>query len=104
MDPLANKLGRFKSTTKLYKSIQGTSLTDCGRELYAHMNKSPSPFCDDCIVPLTVHPIHLQCPTYEHQRRQMGNNLTMKNIFEKYCEFCGPLYRFVKFINILYDI
>ena len=76
------------------------------------MNSSLAPFYGDCMVPLTVHHILLECliypfesrsvllqvllecPTYEHQIRRMGNNSTMKSIFEKYSEFCGPLYRF----------
>ena len=63
------------------------------------MNDSPAPFCEDCIVPLTVHHTLLECPTCEHQRRRMGINLTMKSIFENYGEFGGPLYRFMKSIT-----
>ena len=32
------------------------------------MEQRPAPFCDDCIVPLTVRHILVECPTYNDMR------------------------------------
>ena len=38
------------------------------------MNRSPQPFCDDCLVPLTVRHIIIECPSYIHERGKYFSN------------------------------
>ena len=39
------------------------------------MEQRPPPFCDDCIVPLTVRHILAECPTYNGMRRAHFPNI-----------------------------
>ena len=39
------------------------------------MEQRPAPFCDDCIVPLTVRHILAECPTYNDMRRTHFSNI-----------------------------
>ena len=31
----------------------------------------PQPYCDDCLVPLTMKPIMVKCPSYQGERRRL---------------------------------
>ena len=71
------------------------------------MNNGPIPYCDDCIVPLTVRHILLECPSYGQQRQLFGfpGPPTLSDIFED-CNIGinGPLHGYINGIGIWRDI
>ena len=56
---------RKKETTLCRLRIGHTRLT------HGHlMSRDPQPFCDDCLVPLTVRHILVECPSLGYERSQ----------------------------------
>lgn len=71
-----------------------------------YMSGSPQPFCEDCIVPLTIKHIMVECPNYNQERVIFGNvNLTMARVFEsRNCDVNGILFNFLRNIDITNEI
>lgn len=65
------------------------------------------PYCMDCIVPLTVRHILLECPSYQQYRELYGfpgPPMTLPAIFRgPFSDYGGPLYSFIQAIDI-YDL
>ena len=59
------------------------------------------PFCDDCIVLLTIKHILTECPNFNNERLTYFNtiNLTMKFVLDN--TYNGTLYKFAKSVNLL---
>jgi hypothetical protein len=62
------------------------------------MDRSYQPYCDDCLVPLTIKHLLIECPSLIHERIRYFNtaNPTMKTILEgPLCSNAGPLHSFL---------
>ena len=70
------------------------------------MTNNVPPYCEDCLVVLTVKHILIECPSYSDDReRYLGTNTSLKDVLVgPLCAHGGPLYQFLRAINILYDI
>ena len=74
------------------------------------MSRNPPPFCEDCIVPLTVRHILVECPSLEEHRLKFfsscrdrgGNFLLEKMIGENFNEI--NLFGFIEEIGLLAKI
>ena len=69
------------------------------------MSGDPLPYCEDCIVPLTVRHILLECPSYEQHRQLFGfpGPPTMRAMFASdNCGVNGPLYTFLHQIALFH--
>lgn len=69
------------------------------------LKRDEMPYCDDCIVPLSIKHLLVECPTYTGERNALfgGHINTMTQIFNpQNLKIFGPLYRFLHQINI-YD-
>lgn len=58
------------------------------------------PYCEDCIVPLTVKHILIQCPTFNNESSIFYNNINLEEILTKR-ENINKLYNFLNAINLL---
>ena len=71
------------------------------------MNQDPPPYCLDCIVPLTVKHILLECPSYGQHRHLFGFP-GPPNLYELFhstnCSINGPLHTYLHRIGIYGDI
>ena len=66
------------------------------------MEQGPPPYCDDCIVPLTVRHLLVECPSFVTERRQhFGATVTMHSMLFG-CDVTsrGPLFAYIKDIGI----
>jgi len=57
-----------------------------GHSLLTHghlMERRPPPFCDDCLVPLTIEHVIAECPSYDMMRRRYFPNLQHLNATER---------------------
>ena len=70
------------------------------------MEHGQLPYCDDCIVPLTIHHILLQCPSYHDERiRYFGADVTLHNmLFACDLSLNGPLFSFVQSIDLFHKL
>jgi kelch-like protein 2/3 len=81
-----------------------------GHTLLTHkylMDRDEPPFCEDCIIPLTVKHILEECPSLVDLRLKYFNSalITIKEILEgPYCSFGGPLYNFLSELELLTNI
>ena len=74
------------------------------------MEKGPQPFCNDCLVPLTVRHLIVECPSFIDERIQYFSNC--KDIQGNYslskilgCHFnANNLFKYIKDIGILNKI
>ena len=66
------------------------------------MEQGPPPYCDDCIVPLTVRHLLVECPSFMTERRQhFGDGVSMHNmLFGCDVSSRGPLFAFIRSIGI----
>jgi ribonuclease HI len=67
------------------------------------MEKTHPPYCDDCIVPLTIKHILVECPSHSDIRiRYFGRrDVTMKLLLSgDLCAYNGPLYQFVRELKL----
>lgn len=114
--PTTNKLRKFKpNSTPFNRScfndrqwertlcrlrIGHTSLT------HKHlMERSNVPYCGECLVPLSIEHIILECPSYtEERRRCFGTDPSMNYIMGELCEKDGPLYKFLIQLGIYNEI
>ena len=67
------------------------------------MSGGHRPYCPDCIVPLTVEHIIVECPNYANSRgRYLGGNRTLRSVLDDTgpVQAAGPLYMFLKDIDI----
>lgn len=72
-----------------------------------YMSGDHQPFCDDCIVPLTMKHILVECPNYSIQRRAIFGNVeaTMSRMLEnKNCNVNGCLSSFLRDINVMSEL
>ena len=68
------------------------------------MNNTYQPYCDDCIVPLTVKHFLTECPSYREERIQCfgTDTLSMKDILGgRECQHGGSLFSFLLTCNII---
>jgi len=67
------------------------------------MEKKQAPYCEDCIVPLTMAHILAECPNYIAQRQlYLRNYPSIKAILTGTAsDYGGPLYKFVSSIGLL---
>ena len=87
-----NKLREIKNHTNPFQNSSNknrlveTTLTRLriGHSRLTHgflMERGYPPFCDDCIVPITIKHILLECPSYNDERTAFGsNNLELKEV------------------------
>jgi ribonuclease HI len=71
------------------------------------MERGPLPYCDDCIVPLSIKHILIECPSHSDVRNRIfgPGERTMKDLLGgDLCMFNGPLYRFVKELELLHKL
>lgn len=71
------------------------------------MSGSEPPYCEDCIVPLTLKHVLTECPSHAQHRLLFGcpGPPTMLDIFKSdNCKVGGPLYQFLHRINIFDSI
>ena len=79
-----NKLRRIKDTVSFWPSSCSKnrryevvlSRLRIGHSLLTHghlMEGRPAPYCEDCIVPLTIKHILAECPSYHQERRRFFN-------------------------------
>ena len=67
----------------------------------------PPPYCDDCIVPLTVEHILLECPSHQQHRQLFGfpGPPTLAAMFaDVYCGVNGPLFQFLIMVDIFNSV
>ena len=77
-----------------------------GHSLLTHgflMDRSPLPYCPDCIVPLTIRHILVEWPSYSVSRRLHFGAPTSMRCMLVDCDvsLLGPLYRFTRSIGLL---
>ena len=102
IQPNNNKLRLIKETTTAFKTsyfkdrqwerivcwirLGHTQLT------HKHlMERSQPPLCENCIVPLTVYHILIECPDYQQQRQMFGTHSNdIRFILQYMCEYQGP--------------
>ena len=115
LQPLTNKLRAFKPTISPYVNSYFTNRhwerTLCrlriGHTNLTHsflMDRSPLPYCQDCLVPLTVNHLLVECPTHLEARRAFGPNPTLKSILTTHANSNGPLFKFLTLINVLHKL
>ena len=113
--PLTNKLRAFKTSVSPFDNSCFTNRhwerTLCrlriGHTNLTHnflMDRSPQPYCQDCLVPLTVYHLLVECPTYLDDRRIFGTNQTIKAILTTHANSNGPLFRYLTLINVLHKL
>ena len=77
-----NKLRKIKDNVRPWKACSYRSRRvesvlcrlRIGHTLFSHghhMERRPPPYCEDCIVPLTVKHILAECPSYQDQRNRL---------------------------------
>ena len=67
------------------------------------MEEANRRYCEDCLVPLTVEHLLIQCPNYINERRTYFGNagLGLSEVFSERCvRFDGPLYRYSTTIDV----
>ena len=113
--PVTNKLRALKTTISPFPnscfSNRHWERTLCrlriGHTNLTHgflMDQSHQPYCQDCLVPLTIYHLLVECPTYLEDRRVFGTNPTIKTILTTHANSNGPLFQFLTLINVLYKI
>ena len=71
------------------------------------MEAKPPPFCDDCLVPLTVKHLLTECPSFVNERERSFNKYRDNNGIYLLSKILGPecevksLFKFLKDIDIL---
>ena len=65
------------------------------------MTRDHPPYCEGCIVPLTVKHIIEECPDYAVERRIFGQNPSLSDIFENQADRNCALYCFLRDIHLL---
>ena len=71
------------------------------------ITRDPLPYCDDCLVPLTIKHLLTECPSHNHHWLLFGcpGPPTMPNIFRPAnCFFGGPLQAFIRNVGFLQSI
>ena len=70
------------------------------------MSGTNPPYCEDCIMPLTVKHILVECPSYRDERLTAFSctTPTLKDILINHAYLYGPLYRYLRLIDIINDI
>lgn len=69
------------------------------------MDKSPLPYCQDCLIPLTVFHILQECPTYGDERLLFfGPGSSFQDKLTLHASESGPLRRFLIQIDLIYKI
>ena len=115
LQPLTNKLRAFKPSVSPFTnscfSNRHWERTLCrlriGHTHLTHnflMDKSPQPYCQDCLVPLTIYHLLMECPTYLDERRIFGLNPSLKTVLTTHANSNGPLFRFLTLINVLHKL
>ena len=74
------------------------------------MNGDPQPFCDDCLVPLTVRHIMIECPSYIDKRdkyflncKDVEGNYSLSKILGSHFNV-NNLFSYIEEIGILNKI
>ena len=69
------------------------------------MDRGEMPYCEYCVVPLTVYHIIMECPEYNQERLIFGiNRNNYRAIMSNLCDDGGPLKQFLCDINMLNKI
>ena len=70
------------------------------------MEKGNVPYCQECIVPLTIKHILIECPSYAQERRRyLGENPTMTTVLNgPNTDLNGPLKEYLTHIGIIKSI
>ena len=71
------------------------------------MARDPRPYCEDCIVPLTVRHLLVECPSLSHFRGVYGcpGPPQLRDVFaSRNCGVGGPLYTFLNAAGIFNEI
>ena len=71
------------------------------------MARDPLPYCNDCLVPLTVRHLLIECPSLSHLRGVYGcpGPPQLRDVFaSRNCGVGGPLYTFLNAADIFYEI
>lgn len=71
------------------------------------MDGTHLPYCDDCLVPLTVKHLLLECPNFINERRQFFNmqDLNLQTMLsETYSGPGGSLFNYVNSVNLMNKI
>lgn len=108
--PLTNKLRAYKPTVSPYSNSYSPDRywerTLCrlriGHTHLTHqylMDRSHRPYCDDCLVPLTVYHLLKECPSFSNERRIFGADSPYRDILSIHADKNGPLHRFLSAIN-----
>ena len=61
------------------------------------MDNTHQPYCDDCLVPVTVVHLLTECPSFSDERRRIfgGDNPSLRDILTRYSAYNGKLYKFL---------
>lgn len=111
--PVVNKLRRFKDSTLPFPNSTSDDRhwerTLCrlriGHTQLTHgflMDQSTPPLCGDCIVPLTIYHILVECPSFSDDRVIFGMDPSLSDILTRFSDRHGLLRRFLLNINILH--
>ena len=73
------------------------------------MERGPQPYCEDCLVPLTVRHLLVECPSYCDERAQfLANGRDGEGLFSLSkilgFDFCKDVFKFLKALGIFNDI
>jgi len=115
-----NKLREIKDTTSAFENsysdirvwevkLARLRLGHCRMTHQYLLGGGDRPYCEDCLVPLSVKHMMIECPSYAEHRaryfRHLGDPLTLRAILGETgpVECGGPVYKFVRHIGI-YDL
>ena len=70
------------------------------------MSRSEQPYCDDCLVPLTMKHVIAECPNHQSKRNEFiaNHQNSLRKILSLDCSFGGPVYKYITSIDILNQI
>ena len=68
------------------------------------MTRDYPPYCEGCIIPLTIKRTIEECPEYAIERHILGQNPSFFDIFENQADRNGVFYCFLWDIDLLYHL
>ena len=68
------------------------------------MCRGPQPFCEDCIVPLTVRHLIIECPSLEDEREKYFSSFRNNDGSYSLGKILGSNFREQKLFNFIKDI
>ena len=96
---------RFLSLPRRWETVVTRLRIGHSRLTHVHLLEgNPQPFCDDCLVPLTVRHLLMECPSLVDERRQCFSQFRVGDgsyplsslLSEEACVMGGPTYTFLE--------